>query len=74
MELTSGAKIARARKAIGLSQRRLGEELGLSQTLISKWERDSPEAGPVRLRQIAKVCGVSPRSLVNLSDEIETGA
>ena len=57
-------KIAEARKRKGLSQRELGEKLGLPQSQISRLERN-PDASSLRLiKRIAKALGVPVAALV----------
>ena len=60
----AGEKIAKARKAAGLTQKQLGEKLKLPQSQISRIERN-PDRTTVRtLKRIAKALKVDIRSLV----------
>ena len=38
--MTTGRRVARKRKELGLSQEALGEKLGVSRQSIYKWESD----------------------------------
>ncbi|MCU7836721.1 MAG: XRE family transcriptional regulator [gamma proteobacterium symbiont of Taylorina sp.] len=53
-----GERIKRARTAIGLSLRGLGEKLELSQTAISKFEKGELTPSSKQLYQIGKILGV----------------
>lgn len=44
--MPDGAWIREIRKARGWSQARLGEEVGVSQPMISQWERGNMEPAP----------------------------
>ncbi len=60
----AGERIARARKGKGLTQKQLGEQLGLPQSQISRIER-RPDHTTVRtLKRIAKALGVDVRALI----------
>ncbi len=57
-------RIAQARKAKGVTQKQLGERLGLPQSQISRIERN-PDRTTVRtLKRIAKALGVDVRALL----------
>ncbi|UCC31997.1 MAG: helix-turn-helix transcriptional regulator [Phycisphaerales bacterium] len=57
-------RIAKARKAKGLTQKQLGEKLNLPQSQISRIERN-PDRTTVRtLKRIARALGVDVSSLV----------
>lgn len=60
----AGERIARARKAQGLTQRELGERLNLPQSQISRIERN-PDSTTLRtLKRVASALGVDVRALV----------
>ena len=60
----AGRRIAEARKAKGLTQKQLGDKLGLPQSQISRIERN-PDRTTVRtVKKIATALGVSVRALV----------
>ena len=56
---TLGRRIAKARKAAGLSQAQLAEELDVSFQAVSLWENDKTLPDTANLIQAAKVLGVS---------------
>ena len=60
---TLGRRIAKARKAAGLSQAQLAEELDVSFQAVSLWENDKTLPDTANLIQAAKVLGVSVSSL-----------
>ena len=61
----AGNRIAAARKAKGLTQRQLGEQLGLPQSQISRIERN-PDSTTVRtLKRIARALRVNIAALVS---------
>ncbi|NND02068.1 MAG: helix-turn-helix transcriptional regulator [Acidimicrobiia bacterium] len=54
----SAANVVRhARKAAGLSQKKLAARLGTSQSVVSRWERGHDEPRLSSLRAIARACG-----------------
>ena len=60
----AGLEISDARKAAGLTQKQLGEKLGLPQSQISRIER-SPDHTTVRtMKKIAKALGVNVSALI----------
>ena len=60
----AGERIARARKTKGLTQKQLGERLGLPQSQISRIERNPDRAMLRTLKRIARVLGVDVRALI----------
>ena len=60
----AGERIARARKAAGLTQKQLGNKLSLPQSQISRIERN-PDRTTVRtLKRIARALGVNVSALI----------
>ena len=57
-------RIARARKAAGLTQKQLGEKLNLPQSQISRIERNPDHTTVRTLKRIARALGVDLRALV----------
>jgi DNA-binding XRE family transcriptional regulator len=56
--------IARVRKARGLTQKQLGEKLGIPQSQVSRLEKN-PDASSMRLiKRVAKALGVSVHDLM----------
>ncbi len=59
-----GQRIAKARKAAGITQKQLGDRLRIPQSQISRIER-KPDHTTVRtLKRIARALNVSVRSLI----------
>lgn len=54
-----GERIAQARKAIGLTQLQLAEKLGVSQRVVTYWERESVSLKPEQLSALADALEVS---------------
>jgi transcriptional regulator with XRE-family HTH domain len=63
-EETLGSRLARLRKAAGMSQAALAESLGTTQTLISEYELDRRRIHAQRLAEIARLLHVSADELV----------
>ena len=58
-------RIASARKAKGLTQKQLGDKLGLPQSQISRIERNPDHTTVRTLKRIARALGVDVRALIN---------
>lgn len=63
--MTTGQCIQRARKNAGLSQKQLGEKLGLSASMIGQWENDLRNPKYETLKRIADALGVVWTELVS---------
>jgi len=63
---TLGRRLARLRKAAGLSQAQLAERLGTVQTLVSEYELDRRRIHAHRLAEIARLLRVSVDELVGM--------
>jgi transcriptional regulator with XRE-family HTH domain len=63
---TTGARIARRRKAKGLTQTQLAEQMGLVQALVSAYERDSLRLSADMAVRFAQTLGVSTDELLGL--------
>lgn len=57
--MTTGQRIQQARKKAGLSQKQLGEKLGLSASMIGQWENDLRNPKRETLERIADALNVS---------------
>lgn len=57
--MTTGQLIQQARKSAGLSQKQLGEKLGLSASMIGQWENDLRNPKLETIQRIAAVLKVS---------------
>src|SRR4030042_1813472 len=71
---TLGRRLARLRKAAGLSQAQLAARLGTVQTLVSEYELDRRRIHAQRLAEIARLLHVSVDELVGLKPTKVNGA
>lgn len=62
--MTLGEKIRSLRKAAGLSQEALAEQLGVSRQAVSKWENDNGMPETEKLITMAKLFGTSLDALI----------
>lgn len=69
MQFTTGERIAKARKAAGLSQKDLADALEISQAQVSNFERNTPEAHQKWCRRIASICSVPVSMLLDTTDD-----
>jgi len=65
--MTTGERIKSARKQAGMTQKALGEELGISYQTVAQWENDLRNPKQETLLKIAKALGVHLRDLVDSS-------
>ncbi len=61
---TLGEKIKRARKAAGLTQKQLGDIVGVTRPAVGQWESDITSPGLSTLEVIAKALGISAQELL----------
>ena len=61
-----GARVARLRKAAGLSQLQLAEKLGVTQPLISRYEKGDRRMYDDLIMEMAKSLGVTPNDLLGV--------
>lgn len=66
--MTLGQNLQAARKAKGLSQETLAEQIGVSRQALGKWEKDTALPGLDNLQAAAQVLGVSVDTLLGNSD------
>lgn len=62
--MTLGQNLQAARKAKGLSQETLAEQIGVSRQALGKWEKDTALPGLDNLQAAAQVLGVSVDTLL----------
>ena len=62
--MTIGERIGVLRRAAGLSQERLAEQLGVSRQAIGKWESGASLPGVDNLQELARALGVSCDELI----------
>ncbi len=72
MEQTFGAFLAERRKANNLTQRALAEQLFVSESAVSKWEKDVARPDISLLPKLSAILGVSEHELITAS--IDTDA
>ncbi len=63
---TFGSNLKYLRSVNHVTQKQLGDKIGVCQTTISKWEKDISEPGIYCLIKLAKYFGVSIDYLVDL--------
>lgn len=68
--MTTGQRIQQARKMAGLSQRELGEKMGLSASMIGQWENDLRNPKIETVTRIAKVLDVDPGLLLGNNEQM----
>ena len=69
--MTTGQRIQQARKKAGLSQKQLGEKLGLSASMIGQWENDLRNPKIETLFRIADALNVDIGDLYDFSIQAE---
>ena len=60
MTVLFGEKIRSARKAAGLTQRSLAEQLGVANTSVSNWEKDLSRPDADMLQNLCQILKVEP--------------
>ena len=63
-----GARLRAARRAAGLTQKELGEALGVEAVTVSRWERGVTSPSLPRLRRIAELTETTVSDLVRAPD------
>lgn len=71
--MTTGRRVARKRKELGLSQEALGEKLGVSRQSIYKWESDSALPEVEKLVALSRLFDVSVGWLLGVEEEAAPG-
>jgi phage repressor protein C with HTH and peptisase S24 domain len=69
LDMTTGNRIAAAREAENLNQSELARALGVSPQSVQAWESDKNTPRPKRLKEIAKILGVSAGYLMGEDDQ-----
>ncbi len=59
-----GERIAIARLALGLTQKELAQKIGVTQRVVTYWERESVSIRPEQLNALADALGVSADDLM----------
>ena len=68
--MTFGVTLRKIRNAAGLSQRELGERLGVTYAAIQRWETDQVLPKGRRIQDIADALGVTQTELLGLENEL----
>ena len=66
--MTTGQHIKEARKKAGLTQKELGEKLGVAYQTLAQWENDLRNPKYETLQRIAAALGIHPGELMGLKD------
>jgi transcriptional regulator with XRE-family HTH domain len=66
-----GQRVAEARRRVGLTQVQLAEKLGVSQQVITFWEREAPAPKAEMLAKLSQVLGASADDLLGISEKIK---
>lgn len=69
MEKNFGERLAKMRKAKGLTQEEVGEKLGISAQAVSKWENDTTLPDPMMIKELAALYGVTLNQIYGLEEE-----
>jgi transcriptional regulator with XRE-family HTH domain len=72
MKNTLGNMIAELRKQQGMTQLELAEKMGVTDTAVSKWERDLSCPDINSLPNLAQILGVSVEELMQTKKEAQT--
>lgn len=67
-------RLAERRKAVGLSQERLAEAVGVDPSTVARWERGETDPQPVHRPRLADVLGVSVEEIGDLLTGASTAA
>jgi transcriptional regulator with XRE-family HTH domain len=65
-----GARLRTARRAAGLTQKQLAQELGVEPITVSRWERGVTSPSLARLRRIAQLTETTVSDLVRAPDAV----
>ena len=71
-EMTVGERIQQLRKAAGLSQEQLAEQLDVSRQSVSKWELNAPEIS--KIIALSELFGISTDELLKGAESIPAAA
>lgn len=64
-------RLARRRKAVGLSQERLAERLGVDRSTVVRWERADTDPQPWHRPRLARALGISVDELADLLEHTD---
>jgi len=69
MQNTFGQFLSQKRKEVGLTQKQLGEKLYVSESTVSKWEKDKSNPDISMITQLATILQVSEHELITASED-----
>lgn len=69
--MTLGQTINKLRKGKGWKQNELAKRLGVTQSMVAKWEGDQARPRPQAFKQLAEALEVQPEDLEQQSSEIQ---
>lgn len=71
---TPGARLARLRREKGITQVELAERLGVTQSVVSDYERDALRLNSELIVQLTQILGVSADELLGLAKPAQSNA
>ncbi|NCA66511.1 MAG: XRE family transcriptional regulator [Clostridia bacterium] len=69
MEKSFGERLAKFRKAKGLTQEDVGDKLGVTAQAVSKWENDTTLPDPMMLKELARLYNVTLNQIYGMEEE-----
>lgn len=69
--MTLGQTINKLRKGKGWKQMELAKQLGVTQSMVAKWEADQARPRPQAFKQLAEALEVRPEDLEQKTSEIQ---
>ena len=69
MPVFFGEKIRNARKALGLTQRQLAEQIGVSNTSISNWEKGLSRPDADLIQELCRALNLQPNDIYGTADD-----
>lgn len=63
-----GMRLARLRKACGLTQKQLGEEIDISRRMVVYYEGEAESPPAILVEPLAKALGVTPEELLGIKE------
>ncbi len=64
-----GKRLAKVRKGKGYTQQMLADALGVTQRVITYYEKESERIPAVKIAEIAKIFGMSTDELIGITEE-----
>ena len=73
MPVYFGSKIKAARKALGMTQKELAQQLGVKNTSVSNWEKDQNKPSPDMIERLCAVLHLAPGALYGQPEAADMG-